>query len=518
MAVTEKSASWTMKGIGVADRMIVIGLFGSCQAEAKARYGLEIGTEDNKKKAGELLKEVILKTQQNSLQTEWSEAMRSNSEIVKSFTMFGADSMKMISRVIDTIGRICYIKKRMQLAKEAGDAELLKKLQDDYKKAGAQSARQVGTMVSVAMWSVIIAELFRFFYNKKEEDDKSFVERFVPEVGVNMLGMVPVVRDVVSFFSDGFEINNYAYSMLNDLLDTTKGVYALASSTITGEPVTSDEYARAIRKMFYAAGQLTGLPTRNVYNFATGMLRRFDEGTAYKWDSLFYNASYKKDLAKALKDGNENLAVSITEMLLAGTGDYSSKTAETLAKLYGLEFDCLPRQVSDSATIQGVTYKLDTKQYSMLKKIYGGANDEVEAIISSKEFNTVSAEIQAKAIKSVYDTYYQKGLSEALGVEVDNKMLLFSQAFEISELALIIARCRAIAGDVDADGKTISGSKKTIVAAYIESLRLTAAQKYMIMGYLGYKNNKGEAIVRKYIQSLRLTKEQKEKLFEESGY
>ena len=40
----------------------------------------------------------------------------------------------------------------------------------------------------------------------------------------------------------------------------------------------------------------------------------------------------------------------------------------------------------------------------------------------------------------------------------------------------------------------------------------------MVMGYLGYKNTKGDAAVKRYIQSLKLTKEDKQALYSYSGY
>lgn len=85
-------------------------------------------------------------------------------------------------------------------------------------------------------------------------------------------------------------------------------------------------------------------------------------------------------------------------------------------------------------------------------------------------------------------------------------------------LAIIVATARALESDKDKNGKTISGSKKAKVQAYVNSLGLKAVEKYMIMGYLGYSNTKGEAQVKAYINRLKLTKTEKEKLLKYSGY
>ena len=77
--------------------------------------------------------------------------------------------------------------------------------------------------------------------------------------------------------------------------------------------------------------------------------------------------------------------------------------------------------------------------------------------------------------------------------------MLFSKAFDIAKLALIVAQARLLAADKDESGRAINGSKKAKIQAYINSLNLSAAEKYMIMGYLGYSNTYGEALVQRYL-------------------
>ena len=81
-----------------------------------------------------------------------------------------------------------------------------------------------------------------------------------------------------------------------------------------------------------------------------------------------------------------------------------------------------------------------------------------------------------------------------------------------------MAQARALSADTDKNGKVISGSKKRKVVQYIESLSLSAAQKYMIFGYLGYSNTGGEEKVKAYINRLKLSKNEKTALLKYSGY
>lgn len=109
-------------------------------------------------------------------------------------------------------------------------------------------------------------------------------------------------------------------------------------------------------------------------------------------------------------------------------------------------------------------------------------------------------------------------LQDFLGEDLENKNVLFAEAIDIEKLALIIATVRSLEADTDKDGKVINGSRKRKIQAYINSLQLKAAEKYMIMGYLGYKNINGEAQVKAHINTLNLTKQEKSRLLEYSGY
>ncbi|MBQ9098848.1 MAG: hypothetical protein IJY50_05405, partial [Clostridia bacterium] len=105
-----------------------------------------------------------------------------------------------------------------------------------------------------------------------------------------------------------------------------------------------------------------------------------------------------------------------------------------------------------------------------------------------------------------------------LGLDLAEKNVLFAEAIDIEKLAVIIATARAIEADKDKDGKAITGTKKRKLQTFVNSLRLSAAEKYMVMGYLGYSNVNGESAVKSHISKLNLSASEKEKLLGYSGY
>lgn len=119
MQKLDKTADFFMKPIGAVDRWVIKRLFVACQAQIQKDGGAKMGTEENKIEAGKLLERVILETQQNSLATERSAAMRSSSEFMKSITMFTSDAMKVIGKVIDGFGETLTLNRRIKVLQKA---------------------------------------------------------------------------------------------------------------------------------------------------------------------------------------------------------------------------------------------------------------------------------------------------------------------------------------------------------------------------------------------------------------
>lgn len=494
-----------MKPIGMMDRFVVKRLFGACQVQVEKDNGLKVGTTENKKKAGELLERVILETQQNALATERSAAMRSGNEIVRTFTMFTADSMKVIGRVIDSLGEISVLKAKIR---QETDPEVKKSLEEKLKKANKKARKSITALGATAIFMALIAQAFRTLYNKDDEDDNIPLNMTVDAIG-NLMGGLPLIKDVYAKLVEGYDLNNYTYSAINDLLDSFGAIL-----NNEGKP------AQQIKNVVNAIGQLTGIPTRNIYNFFYGITNRISPSTGYLIDNAFYNKNYSSDLAKAIENEDEDMIATIIGIMLnerVGSIE-NSKTRKEIDALVSKGYEVLPKSIGETITYEGEKITLTSKQREQFKKVYSKANETLASLVEGKYYESATDEVRAKAIKFIYDIYYNLAIEDLLGVDLETKNILFAKAVDIPSLAIIVATARALESDKDKDGKTISGSKKAKVQSYINSLKLNATQKYMIMGYLGYTNKYGASQVKRYIQSLSLTTSQKELLYEYSGY
>lgn len=512
---TSKVGDVLMKPIGMVDRFVVKRLFGACQLQVEKNEGLKVGTKENKVKAGELLEKVILETQQNALATERSSAMRSGSEFMKALTMFSADSMKVIGRVIDAIGEVSVLKAKRNLAT---DPDEITSLDKKIKAANKKARRAVGSLATSAVFMALIAQCFRWLYNKDDEDDNVAVNMAVDAIG-NLVGGLPLIRDAYSRLVEGYDFDNYAYSAINDMFDSVEMIFNTAGDLFS-EGYDSRKIASSVKNLLYATGQVTGIPTRNIYNIFYGLTKRISPSTAYKIDDMFYKQSYRSDLAKAIERDDDAMIATITSLMLDENigGIADSEARKELDSLVQKGFDVIPRSVSKKITYDGVEYELTPNQVKQFEKVYFVANEALASLVKMSQYKGATDEVKAKAVNFIYNVYYNLALQDFLGVDLETKSVLFAEAIDIEKLAIIVATANSLKADLDKKGVAISGTRKAKIQSYVNSLQLKAVEKYMIMGYLGYKNTKGEIQVKAYINRLSLTKTEKAKLLEYSGY
>ncbi len=525
-----------MLGVSGTDRLNIRVLWGAAQVQVNAEQKLAFGSEENLKAAGALLDKVILETQQNALSTTKSAAMKSDSFILRNTTPFTADMNANISKewghLVKGSQLLSRAKYKETLAERLSkqDTEEAKKLAEQAKK-DAEELRKLANkefkdfgkttaaLLTTAVLGALIALLFRWFYHRKD-DEETAAETFKLarlDFYGNLIGGIPVIKDIYSLATTGFGVEDMTMSALND---ATTGLvnFAKIIGDINNDNLDERETARRIREVTYSVAHMLGIPIRNAYNVVYGIIG-FNGEVKYKWDDFFYKQSYSADLARAIEAEDEDMIATITGIMTGErVGSIKDKRSlEVMNKLAGAGQDVIPRSIGDTMTVDGVEYSLTNTQKSEFKTIYGDANEALADLVKLSAFGKASEDVQAKAIKRVYDTYYQLAQVEVLGT-AQTKATLFSKVIDVEELALIVAYANSIEADTDKSGKAISGSRRLKIERYVQSLGCTAAEKYMIMGYLGYKNKNGEERVKSLISRYRLPKAERDALLKYCGY
>lgn len=516
-----------MAPIGKMDRFVVRRLFGACQVQVQKNGGEKIGTEANKIEAGKLLKRVILETQQNSLATERSAAMRSGNEIMRTLTMFSADSMKVIGRVIDSVGELSALKARLRTTT---DAESRTTLQTQIKAARRNVRKSLTALATSALFMAAIAQLFNWLYNKDRDDDETAAQQVLVDFTGNLLGGLPLVRDIYSRFVEGYSVDSYAYSALNDLLDSAVNLFDTVGILVSGDESKSKLTART-KNLLYALGQLTGIPTRNIYNVFYGLTKRFSPTTAYQIDEWFYAKNYVTDLNKAIESDDTDMIAMLTSMIFGermGNTTMSDAVRDKFVDLYSKGYSVLPRSIGDTISYGGVEITLTDEEYNRFRAIYAQSMKDIEKMVNSGAFNVLSEEMQEKAIKQVYDAYYYDALSDLVGVDERTTIGELSKWIDMSKLSVAFVGLSDIESEKNSKGETIAGSKKKNTVKYLLKQNLSDGERLLILCYRGYTIQDGDykgytakrakRILLQYILKLKGTQAEKAALAEKCGF
>ena len=521
-----KVSNALMAPIGKMDRFVIRKLFGACQVQVEKNGGAKVGTVANKTEAGKLLRRVILETQQNSIVTERSAAMRSGNEVLRTVTMFSADSMKAMARLVDSVGELTTLRAKLRATT---DVELQNTLRKQIKTAQRKLRKSAMAMASTAAFMVGVAQLFNWLYNKDNDDEEDKAQALVVDFVGNLFGGLPLIRDIYTKFTEGYDIDSYSYSALNDLLNSAVDIFDLVENLVSGNS-SSQEIASSIKKLSYAIGQAFGFPVRNIYNVLYGLTKRISPATAYKIDNTFYNKSYISDLNAAIENDDAAMITTIMSILLNERigGEISNELREKLHTLYAAGYTVLPRAVGTSLTYNNESFAITSSQRESFKKTYSQANKYIEKMIADRSFGRLTLEQQAKAIKQIYDAYYSKALSETLGVNATNNIYNYSQYIPINKLSIALAGIADIEADKSVKGTTITGSKKKKIIKYLLGLNLTDEQRLLILllqgytvqdkEYRNYTEEQAKNKLLKFILNMKVSQSEKTTLLNKLGY
>ena len=516
--VTKGLNAFTTKPISWMDSNVIQSMWFAAQYEiADTRgKGYEFGTEANKIEAGKRLDEAVFHTQQTSDPIGRSEWMRSQNEIVKFARMFTSDAVQLTGKLIASVNKYRIAKKMIK----SGDAQLVEQGQQMLNSSKLGIAKAGSAFVLNQVFLLAIALAFKWI--KGKNDDEEWDDIAKNEAIANLVGLIPFGGDIFDKLS-GYEPTNMAYTALSNTVEIAEDLYNGISTLITGDYQDPVKRNAAIRKTALSLSRLLGIPTQNLESYLKGIIGKISPATREEYEALYKTksiASYLDKMRKATENGDEQLADTIVNILFDDrTGKIKDdKMLDVVSDLLGQGHDVLPRTVNSTITFDGNEYTLTNRQHSKFMDVYSQSNDVVKNMISLSAFNRLDNAAKAKAINFVYDYYYNLGIEDMLGEDIETKTMLFAEAIPITQLAMAVAQASIYTADTDRDGKVISGTKKAKVQSFVQSLRLSAVQKYMIMGYLGYSNKYGETSVRAYINRLNISNDAKDYLFETSGY
>lgn len=142
-----------------------------------------------------------------------------------------------------------------------------------------------------------------------------------------------------------------------------------------------------------------------------------------------------------------------------------------------------------------------------------GYTDSLSVIINSNAYKNMDEDTQKKVARRFKTYSYQMAMSALTSAKAEKKYYLYD-AVGAENVSIYLTEINDITADEDKKGN-VTKTRKEKVHKYIESLKLSKEQKYILMYLAGYKpNEEGKAYVENYLRKSGFTAKELENLWE----
>ena len=336
---------------------------------------------------------------------------RNGGELVKSLMMFRSDAVQAQGKVLSEFGKRSAIKKR--LADKTISEEERTKLKAELKKLSKSSGKAVLALMLSSVWIVGASHLMNLLYNKERDKDEILWASALWELVGNLIGGLPGIANIADYFVNGFDIESMEMGTINDILSAVTTAFEFGGKLLSGTAEQRDTNS-VIKKTVFTFGQASGIPFRNLFNTVYGLIRRFNESAAYKFDDLFKKRNYSEDFKNAAQEGKNILAEDILQMTFeANIGEgVDDKTLSELVRLASLGHKVAPSAISKSITIDGESYELTAEESETVQEIYAEAVAELNKLVVTNKYNKLDDKEKEKEIKALLARYRKMGYDE----------------------------------------------------------------------------------------------------------
>ena len=493
--------------IGWMDERVCLAIFHAAELKVQDTKGYAIGTEENARLAAKIADEAIYTTQAMSTASERSALQRSTSEIGKLFAMFTSDSVKNLSHLYGNVMKYVAHSQRVK----AGDTSYQTALETDKK----EIKRSMRTLAITGIMLGLITQLFKYLYAKEEEEPEDKVKDFAIDVASSTLNILPIASDFIDKFVFNYDISMNVLDVLNDSIESLSKGFKTMGKQMSGEYVSTSEAVSVTYDVIKSAAEMVGIPVSPVERTITGLMRRFTPSAIYGWDAAFSNPSYTADLKDAVENGDEALAEHILSQLYKSevNGTYTSAELEEVARLFkaGNE-NVIPQKIGKE--INGVT--LNAAQRKQFTKTYSQASGEVNKLISSSYYSTLTDEQRAKAIKNVYAMYYGRAANEIVGKEMTTAVAYSYLTDNYAALFASQAYKSGLEEQVDLYGKKTTVKEQFV--DYAANLGLSDNDLLVISYANGVRDKETKAAFLQYLNAMQLSADVKKQIAERLGF
>ncbi len=448
---------------------------------------IEAGTDPYYKAVAEVFNRAVYDTQPNYTNMERAQILRSDSQLTKMLTMYKTVPLQYYGMMYEAMGRL-------QAAKNGTQAE-----QEAARKYAADT---VSGLIAANTLYVAVKAAFKGLRRKdddyRDEDGELTAGSVTKQLGKDLLETTAgsiiggaEAYSIIDGWIHGKKFKAPEISALSHVEDVVNDVNNIFKAIDADDPRKT---AGAVKTAAETLAMTWGIPVKNAETYLTALIGRAWPEAAMEYNNMFGGID-KSDLQGMDK---EALGTGTNIIMRNRTGVELDRSAtDELARLYGEGYrEAVPTAIPDSFTYNGNTVTI--KDRSAYSETWGAVvGDNLEELLSSDEYQAA----EDKAKKGMIDRLYEYAtvqarkqadpLYSAEGNSTYGWTVKADEAVEagipLSTTISAMSAINAISADKDDNGKSIAGSKKEKVAAYIDGLDLDDEQKdFMFTTVAGY--------------------------------
>lgn len=292
-------------------------------------------------------------------------------------------------------------------------------------------------------------------------------------------GWLPVVNSVTNAVK-GYDTSYPAGAMLS----MVSNIISDGVGLIKGEK----DYKPLLRDGIEAISAFTGLPFKNAYNLIYGAVNGASKEAGEVLHDVFYShqdASVSDILKAAEANDGKEVARLVSKLFAERVGTLSDPVQKEIVTLYenGQQVSA-PTIAKTYTNAQGEEVTLTWTQQQSIKNQYSKANLAASKVIALPFYKQLTYAQRANILRTIYSSYKAGALYNVLGSKYGGSvsktaMLAKLGSVNVSTIIGMVAYIRSL----EATG---SKSKKELAVEAVNKLRLTKAEKMLILFTAGY--------------------------------
>lgn len=471
---------------------------------------LEIGTQEQidagqspfYKKVAERFNDAVARSQSTSDEMHQGRLRKSKNALAKALTMFRSDSAQVYNTVRQAIGEAQYYKRsgasievQRRANRRAGQAfvsaaggyiwstavtfliallkhrdkkyrdddgnltalSVLKGMGEDLLSSIAGAASIGGEEVVELIGGTLSGARFYDIFNSQSVEQLNKVLELIDTHGKNINKFVTDGADLIKNKGDlTLYLKRYGNDMLGDIRNLAKEIATYGFS----------------------------LPANNLETYILGTVKTVSPALGTAYDDAMQTAN--RNLLKGLT--GDALRMRVQHVFQVRDVDVSSEAVQAVARLYEAGYtNAAPADTPSSINIHDEKRELKAYQKQTYDMVWSEAvRNSLNELVQSDEFQSAGDDQQAKMLAKLYDY----AAEQAKGVLFDDyeadayvekfKKLADNGVPESASIAYSVMAAN-VEGEKDADGKTISGSKRDEAMGILDGMELTGSQKSALL-------------------------------------